>query len=216
MYTLLQSNGKVTMKEMENSFGGNICRCTGYRSISSAFKTLCSDKDPELIGSYPDFDIEDLQLCIKDGKECKKTCQKHCAITTPLLYELGGSKWYKVSSVDEIMEIFKKNPNASVMLVGGNTSNGVYRRKSNPDIYIDINGAKDLLEYTITEKELILGANMSLTNTVALFYKLGSENKKFSYLTKMADHIDLIANVPVRNVSTIFKNFIKYINSGGF
>lgn len=42
---------------------------------------------------------------------------------------------------------------------------------------------------------------MSLTETMELFYKIGGENKSFSYLTGMADHIDLIASVPVRNVS---------------
>lgn len=82
---------------------------------------------------------------------------------------------------------------------------GVIKNVKPVDIYIDIKNVKELLTHSVNEDSLILGANMPLTETMNLFYKLGEEHPKFSYLTKLADHIDVIANVPVRNVS--YKNY---------
>lgn len=198
MYALLEENPNITMKEMENSFGGNLCRCTGYRPILSAFKSLCKDVDPALIGTV--VDIEDLRVCHSDAP-CKEECKQFCFKKEQICFDLGDSKWFKVYKIDEIFDIFDKNPKASYMLVSGNTAKGVFKSAPTSDVYVDVTEVKELLEHVVNDKELILGANMSLTETMNLFYKLSAENKNFAYLTGLGDHIDLIANVPVRNVS---------------
>lgn len=65
---------------------------------------------------------------------------------------------------------------------------------------MDILNVEELFHYEITSKKLILGANISMTSAMELFQRISKENKNYQYLKKLADHIDLIANVPVRNV----------------
>lgn len=77
---------------------------------------------------------------------------------------------------------------------------GVYRRNENIEVFIDITRVQALRTHTIG-KDVTLGGNMSLTETMEVFKK-ASKRSGFQYLTYLIDHIDLIANVPVRNVSS--------------
>lgn len=71
------------------------------------------------------------------------------------------------------------------------------------EVYIDIMDVAELMKYQIHGDYLILGANMTLTKTMDLFKSLSTTNTHFSFLKKAAEHIGLIANVPVRNVRAL-------------
>ncbi|BES97394.1 2 iron, 2 sulfur cluster Hypothetical protein [Nesidiocoris tenuis] len=217
MNSLLEANPKITMLEVENSFGGNICRCTGYRPILDAFKSLASDAPPHLTKKMAD--IEDM-MCPKSGKICTgSSCGQSCTdnetsdddqAPKQLMYvELkNGAKWLRPTSVKEVFEIFDMIEGKSYRLVGGNTGQGVYRIEKEPDVWIDLNGIGELHGSEVSRSDgITLGANISLTEAMELFYR---ESKEFpsgyGYLKVLADHIDLIANVPVRNAGTFAGN----------
>lgn len=48
-----------------------------------------------------------------------------------------------------------------------------------------------------------MGAGISLTELMSVFEKISSENEDFSYLKEFHDHIDLVAHIPIRNVSIL-------------
>ncbi len=76
---------------------------------------------------------------------------------------------------------------------------GVYRRNEDIEVFIDITRVEALRNYSIGAN-VTLGGNMSLTETMEVLKK-ASMRSGFQYLRYCVDHIDLIANVPVRNVS---------------
>ncbi|XP_066997187.2 xanthine dehydrogenase [Anabrus simplex] len=219
MYSLLQGKEPV-MKTVENSFGGNICRCTGYRPILDAFKSLSKDATPELKRKC--IDIEELtstKICSKNGLPCERKCKEHNSVqcngidnvldtsSDPSIYrQLQGAEWYTLSTIEEVLDILKNIGDEPYMLVAGNTAQGVYRRTVEPKHFININEVKELKTHSIGSN-LVLGGNMSLTETMELFYKISVEQPdKYGYTSVLADHIDLIANVPVRNTGTIAGN----------
>ncbi|XP_069694441.1 xanthine dehydrogenase-like isoform X2 [Periplaneta americana] len=212
MYSLLEGN-EVKMKDVENSFGGNICRCTGYRSILDAFKSLAVDATSELQRKVEDIeDLYKIKICPKSGKTCSGKCDDEDDIeiipreeTSPVHVGLSGAHWYRVNKVSEIFDIFDEVGDVPYRLVAGNTGQGVYRITEQPQVYIDVGGIAELKSIS-THPNLILGGNVSLTEAMNLFYKLSEENPDYKYTKVLADHIDLIANVPVRNTGTIAGN----------
>lgn len=75
---------------------------------------------------------------------------------------------------------------------------GVYRRNENIKIFIDITGVETLRSHSIGTN-VVLGGNMTLTETMDVLKK-ASNRSGFQYFKYLVEHIDLIANVPVRNV----------------
>uniref|UniRef100_A0A182U7C1 FAD-binding PCMH-type domain-containing protein n=1 Tax=Anopheles melas TaxID=34690 RepID=A0A182U7C1_9DIPT len=209
MYSLLEAKkGKVTMEEIENSFGGNICRCTGYRPILDAFKSLAIDADPKLLEVCQDIE-EVPKICPKsrEGAPCTGKCslaaQGEEANDIHLQF-VGGREWYKVENVQTIFRIFDKIEARSYMLVAGNTATGVYRRPHDLEVFIDINSVADL-RVNYFNDALTIGANVSLTELMIILEE-ATIAKGYEYCRELVKHLDLIANVPVRNVGTIAGN----------
>ncbi|KAG5888275.1 hypothetical protein JTB14_025195 [Gonioctena quinquepunctata] len=210
MYALHES-GPKTMKEIENSFAGNMCRCTGYRSILTAFKKLASDYNEDEVE-----DIEDIKPCQKvdAGKCCGGSCSSRIekTLTTEICYlEADGKKWYNVSSLSALLSILKNIGTTPYMLVAGNTGHGVYTLPTS-DVYINVNSVSDLTKHSFENDALTLGGNVTLNKFMDVAKDIANKHTHFKYLSDIADHLDLVASIPVRNVGTIAGNLmLKYL-----
>jgi len=86
---------------------------------------------------------------------------------------------------------------------------GVYR-SSIKDIYIDINYIPDLHNIEKTDCTLVLGGGITFTIALQTFQKY-SYDIGFKYLSQLAQYVEMIANIPVRNIGTIAGNLmLKY------
>lgn len=205
MYSLLESNnGKITMEEIENSFGGNICRCTGYRPILDTFKGFAADAD----SNYKEMckDIEDLyEICPKTGSKCAGKCSFSTKNQNLVIEFVDNREWRKIYSISDLFSTFEKIGSRPYILIAGNTAHGVYRRNPKIEVFIDIMSIEELRNHSVTDK-LTLGGNVSLTETMNIFSRIAQSKPEFNYLNEFNKHIDLIANVPVRNAGTLAGN----------
>ncbi|XP_055686273.1 uncharacterized protein LOC129791793 [Lutzomyia longipalpis] len=212
MYGLMEhKGGKVTMEDVENSFGSNICRCTGYRPILDAFKSLAADADEKLLAQCRD--IEDLpKKCPKSGLKCEGKCH---AVAEKKSFKLSEAReWHKVLNLEDIFAIFKASGDKSYMLVAGNTAHGVYRRDPNIEIFIDVNSVDELRKHSIGQN-ILLGGNVNLTEMMEILERAATQKPEFTYCRVLNKHIDVVASVPVRNTGTIAGNLsIKHANIG--
>lgn len=138
------------MKDVENSFASNICRCTGYRPIADAFKTFANNVDKDLMNKL--IDLEDLA----DEKCCRKKCSRNClhknksddckklnesfkacelksdedwcvienSDNKMIVVDCGITKWYKTYTLDDVFKVICKN--SEYKLIAGNTGQGIY------------------------------------------------------------------------------------------
>ncbi|KAF9416485.1 hypothetical protein HW555_006152 [Spodoptera exigua] len=212
MHSLQESNPNLTQLEIEQSLGSNICRCTGYRPIFDAFKSLAVDSVDKNLQ-----DIEDLKICEKTGNKCD---EQHCddsdwcivkeddLLNTRMIQMKlkDGKYWYKVTCIKNIFDILDDKGEDSYMLVAGNTARGAYPIEEFPRVMIDINAVPELKGYKI-DQNLIIYGGVTLTELLDIFKRIAAQ-EYFAYLTKFYDHLRKVAHIPVRNIGTIAGNLM--------
>ncbi|XP_055688255.1 uncharacterized protein LOC129792882 [Lutzomyia longipalpis] len=207
-----KQQGNFSMADVEKHFGGNICRCTGYRPILDAFKSLAADADPSLTAQCSD--IEDLpRRCPKTQEFCNVNClktAKNISLDFP-----NGEKWFKVHNVREIFEILNGYQDRKLMLVAGNTGHGVFRRDSDISVYVDIKDVEEIRGYSI-ENSLEVGSSVTLAEFAEILKEASEKSAKFLHCQKLGDHLQLIANPTLRNMATIAGNLMLKHKHPGF
>lgn len=169
MSAFLAENPKPTKREIENIFDGNICRCTGYRSILTGMKTFASDwtaKDEENRMKCKTEDVWNAQQILPEPyipfpNEAKDQ---------PQPVEIYGNEqiWLTAATLDELSAIVKENLDKKVRMVHGNTSYGIYKDEFlDAEVLVDIRLIPELYFMEETAEEIQVGAAVTYTNFLA-------------------------------------------------
>lgn len=67
-------------------------------------------------------------------------------------------------------------------------------------VFIDVNAVYDLHSSPMSATELKLGGNVNISEAMRVLYK-AAKQRGFEYCEQLANHMDKVANVGVRNVS---------------
>ncbi|KAL9979239.1 hypothetical protein ACROYT_G016871 [Oculina patagonica] len=199
MYSLLKENPSPSEQQIEDSFDGNICRCTGYRPILDAMKTFAKSSNP--------LDIEEIAKCAGACANGNIQCPRKCVTTS--FHQGGSALWYCPTSLTDLYTLMSKHTNDKIRLVAGNTGKGIFKNDGPFDVMIDITKVKEL--HTIPSAtevpngDFVIGAGVPLNTLIKV---LDEQANVVSGYKVLADHVRKVANVPVRNVGSIAGNLM--------
>jgi len=231
-----------TKKDIENLFDGNLCRCTGYRSILAGMKTFASDFDAKDIpiekktksGKLKTVWVSEKDLqkkyIIDPAFDAKSVAKKvnipfppDAAKPVPLAdFQSDGKQWIEVDTIKQLQKTIKvvagksTRPNAGkVRIVNGNTSYGIYKEEvEKADTYIDIRTIPDLHKLDLNGA-LHIGAGVSYGELIE--FLSGKKIKESSPLSVVKYMACRTAGTLVRNAATIGGNTmlaLKHIHQG--
>ena len=190
------------MSEIEGRFDGNICRCTGYRSIMTAchsFAADAPDSGETIAGREPvKFETYD------------PSTEPACVAAAPsaVTIRAGGKLWHRALTVADVQGVLSGAPGKNVQLVCGGTSAGVYPAQATDcptDVFCDISAVAELCGVAMTGAGLQAGAAVTLSQLLAALEANAGASASYGAL---ATHIKKVANWQVRNVGSWAGNLV--------
>jgi xanthine dehydrogenase/oxidase len=167
MSEFITNNPKATKKEIEDAFDGNLCRCTGYRSILTGMKTFASD--------WTEEDENERMKCIEDHvSHAQLPTNVDIPFPTRAKQPLSGvstSRWLAPTTLNELAAIMANYED--IRLIHGNTSLGIYKEEYlDSTMHVDIRMIRELNTVNeIKNNHLQISASITYSKLIGLLNK---------------------------------------------
>lgn len=237
MYTLLRSMPKPSYSDLEVAFQGNLCRCTGYRSIIDGYKTFTEDWEVgRLSNSTTPCSLGD--KCCKVSGNSENSSDK--PITTfdvskfvpydpsqepifppelalspqynlqNLIFRGPNLIWYRPTELEKLLKLKSKFKDAKI--VKGNTEIGVevkFRNVIYPVIVMSSH-IEELNDVSITDNGIMFGSSVTLTEIeIALKSLIKSlPTHKTRIFQAIVKMLQQFAGKQIRNVASVGGNIM--------
>jgi len=181
LFAMQKNYSSYSEENIKDSISGNLCRCTGYRSIIDAAKSLNNKNRSDKF--------------IKSKKKIisllKKIKPKNLNIKN------GNKKYFAPRTITELKKIIKDYPNSNFLSGGTDLSLIVTKERKDIDNIISLNSINELNFIEEKNENIVVGAATSLRE-FELFIK--------KYYPDFTAILNRYGSVQIRNVATIAGN----------
>jgi len=212
-HAFLQQKPAACQQEIEDIYGGNLCRCTGYRSILQGMRTLASDYDATKDKNQrcqidPSFyvhfkkEIKPIKLEELPGYDVR---------VKALHFKNSDHQYFRPISLEEAHRLKKNYVNHAghnnVRIIIGNTASGVYQAE-HAKYLIDISAIEELGRIEERDSGLYIGAAVTIQESINFISEVikTRPDHQTTGLKEFKRHAAYIAGLQVRSAGSIAGN----------